>query len=68
MLSPRKYPEELWEWVIRLVQEARVQDSNLSLNQGMIRIGERVGVDADTLHGWCKRPLDSIRRTEDSLP
>lgn len=55
MLSPRKYPQEWWERVIRLVQEARVQDSNLSLNQGVIQIGQRVGVNADTLLGWCKQ-------------
>jgi transposase-like protein len=40
---------------MRLVAEAREQDSDLSLNAAVLRIGLRVGVNADTLRGWCKQ-------------
>lgn len=63
MSAPRKYPQELRERAIRLVQEARAQDSDLSLNQAVIRIGQRVGVNSDTLRGWCKQvAIDSGAR------
>ena len=40
---------------MRLVQEARSEDPALSLNAAVVRIGGRVGVNADTLRGWCKQ-------------
>lgn len=55
MPAPRKYPNELRERAQRLVVEARQQDPELSLNQVVKRIGERVGVNPDTLRGWCKQ-------------
>jgi transposase-like protein len=51
----RKYPNELRERAIRLVAEAREQESDLSLNAAVRRIGPRVGINADTLRGWCKQ-------------
>ncbi len=39
---------------MRLVAEARKEDPELSLNQAVVRVGPRVGVNADTLRGWCK--------------
>lgn len=63
MPAPRKYPQELRERSMRLVQEAREQDPELSLNQAVIRIGQRTGVNADTLRGWCKQAdIDAGRR------
>ena len=63
MPAPRKYPNELRERAIRLVQEAREQDRELSLNAAVIRVGQRTGVNADTLRGWCKQAdVDSGRR------
>lgn len=55
MPAPRKYPQELRERAMRLVQEARKEDQELSLNAAVVRIGQRVGVNADTLRGWCKQ-------------
>ncbi|WP_396642744.1 IS3 family transposase [Microbacterium sp.] len=55
MPAPRKYPPELRERAMRLVAEARKEDPELSLNAAVIRIGQRVGVNADTLRGWCKQ-------------
>jgi transposase len=55
MPAPRKYPNELRERAIRLVAEAREQEPDLSLNAAVKRIGPRVGINCDTLRGWCKR-------------
>jgi transposase-like protein len=55
MPAPRKYPNELRERAKRLVQEAREQDPELSLNQAVLRIGPRVGVGPGTLRGWVKQ-------------
>lgn len=63
MPAPRKYPNELRERAMRLVQEAREQDRELSLNAAVVRIGQRTGVKADTLRGWCKQAdVDAGRR------
>jgi transposase len=61
--APRKYPNELRERAQRLVVEAREHDSELSLNAAVKRIGQRVGVNPDTLRGWVKRAdIDAGRR------
>ena len=52
MAAPRKYPAELRERAQRMVVEARAEDPLLSLNQAVLRIGPRVGVNPDTLRGW----------------
>jgi transposase-like protein len=63
MPAPRKYPPELRERAVRLVLEAREQDPELSLNAAVIRIAPRVGVNKDTLRGWCKQAeIDTGRR------
>ena len=55
MPALRKYPPELRGRAMRLVQEARKEDPELSVNQAVIRIGQRVGVNPDTLRGWVKQ-------------
>lgn len=63
MPAPRKYPAELRERAMRLVREAQEQDPELSLNAAVVRIGQRVGVNKDTLRGWCKQAdIDAGRR------
>jgi len=63
MPAPRKYPDELRERSIRLVLEARTEDPKLSLTAATRRIGPRVGVNVDTLRGWCKQAeIDTGRR------
>jgi transposase len=63
MAAPRKYPQELRERAVRLVLEAREQEPELSLNAAVVRIGPRVGINKDTLRGWCKQAeIDSGRR------
>lgn len=55
MPAPRKYPDELRERALRLVEEAMKDDPRLSLNAAVHRIGPRVGIVADTLRGWAKQ-------------
>lgn len=55
MPAPRRYPPELRGRVIRLVLEALREDPSLSMNRAVIRIGQRVGVNPDTLRGWVKQ-------------
>ena len=63
MPAPRKYPNELRERAQRLVAEAREQEPALSLNAAVQRIGPRVGVQPDTLRGWCKQAdIDAGKR------
>ena len=63
MAAPRKYPQELRERAVRLVLEARAQEPDLSLNAAVVRVGPRVGINKDTLRGWCKQAeIDSGRR------
>lgn len=63
MPAPRKYPNELRERAIRLVTEARAEEPGLSLNAAVQRIGPRVGINPDTLRGWCKQAdIDAGRR------
>ena len=40
---------------MRPVHEARQDDPELSEHQAVVRIGSRVGVNPDTLRGWCKQ-------------
>jgi len=63
MPAPRKYPKELRERAVRMVAESRVEEPSLSLNQAVLRIGPRVGVNPDTLRGWVKQAeIDAGRR------
>lgn len=55
MPAQRKYPNELRERAQRLVVEARQQEPQLSLSAAVKRVGQRVGVNPDTLRGWCKQ-------------
>ena len=61
--APRKYPQELRDRAQRLVREAQEAEPGLSLNAAVLRIGPRVGVNPDTLRGWCKQAdIDAGRR------
>jgi len=55
MPAPRKYPQELRDRAIRLVNEAMAEEPELSLNAAVQRIGPRVGVVPDTLRNWAKQ-------------
>lgn len=69
MPALRKYPQELRDRAVRLVYEARKEDPELSLNAAVVRIGQRVGVNSDTLRGWMKRAqIDSGERPGEPSP
>jgi transposase len=55
MASGRKYPQELRERGVRMVVEARADDPGLSVQQAVLRIGPRLGVNPDTLRSWFKQ-------------
>ena len=62
-------PWVLWRWIggftlpLLVGIESRDQDESLSLNAAVHRVGQRVGVNPDTLRGWCRRvEIDTGRR------
>ncbi len=50
MAAPRKYPDELRERAIRLTVDARKDPA--SRPGACKRIGEQLGINAETLRGW----------------
>jgi transposase-like protein len=59
-----KYPAELRERAVRLLLEAREQDSEVSWNKLYARVGQRVGVKPATLRGWVERhQIDTGQRS-----
>jgi transposase len=54
MPAPRKYPEELRERAVRLVLDVAAAEDG-SVSEACRRIGEQLGINADTLRGWVKR-------------
>src|SRR5262245_23927549 len=63
MPAPRKYPDELRQRAVRLVVEALEENPKLSVTAAVARVGQRTGVNADTLRGWCKQAdVDAGRR------
>ena len=64
MPAPRKLPWGLQDRAIRL----RKESPELSLNAAVVRIGQRTGVNPDTLRGWMKQAaIDSGERPGVSL-
>jgi transposase len=53
MAAPRKFPEELRERAVRLVLD--VEEEAGSVSGACRRVGEQLGIDADTLRGWVKQ-------------
>ena len=56
MPAPRKYPDELRDRAIRLVQDLLVDpDLELSITAACSRVSDQLGVNRDTLRGWIKQ-------------
>jgi transposase len=53
MPAPRKYPDELRQRAVRLVLDVAEQDGGVT--SACRRIGEQLGINADTLRGWVKQ-------------
>ena len=55
MPAPRKFSDEMRQRAKRMVREARQQEPGLSVNAACKRIGPQLGIQPDTLRGWCKQ-------------
>ena len=55
MAAPRKYPQELRDRAVRLVEEARKEEPGASLSALLRRVGHRTGVNPETLRGWVRQ-------------
>ena len=53
MSAPRKYPDELRDRAVRLVMD--MKDDGGSVSSACTRVGEQLGINADTLRGWVKQ-------------
>ncbi|HEY2502881.1 MAG TPA: transposase [Mycobacterium sp.] len=54
MVAPRKYPDELRERAVRLVREVKAEPG-ASGKGACRRVGEQLGIGAETLRGWVSR-------------
>jgi transposase len=58
MPAPRKYPDELRARAIRLVRDLVDDESEgLSVTVASRRVGDRLGINTDTLRNWVKQAL-----------
>jgi transposase len=56
MPAPRKYPEELKDRAVRLVEDLIGDpDLVLSVTGACGRVGQQLGINRDTLRGWVKQ-------------
>ena len=56
MPAPKKYPDEVRDRAIRLVQDLlATRRSRLSVTGACSRVGEQLGINRDTLRGWVKQ-------------
>lgn len=56
MAAPKKYPVEVRDRAIRLVQDLiSDEDLQLSVTGACTRVGQQLGINRDTLRGWVKQ-------------
>ena len=55
MPAPRKYPDELRERAVRLVRDRVADAPGLPVSRACRVVGERLGINGDTLRNWVKR-------------
>jgi transposase len=56
MSAPQKYPSEVRDRAIRLVDDLLADDQlQLSVTGACRRVGEQLGINRDTLRGWVKQ-------------
>ena len=56
MPAPKKYPVELRDRSIRLVEDLLADpDLELSVTGACARVAEQLGINRDTLRGWVKQ-------------
>ena len=56
MPAPKKYPVEMRDRAIRLVEDLLAEpDLELSVTGACSRVSEQLGINRDTLRGWVKQ-------------
>jgi transposase len=55
MPAPRKYPNELRERAVRLVQDQAGGDDPMPMKAACRSVGAQLGIPAETLRGWVTR-------------
>jgi transposase len=56
MSAPKKYPVELRDRAIRLVEDLLADEQlQLSVTGACSRVAEQLGINRDTLRGWVKQ-------------
>jgi transposase len=56
MSAPKKFPPEVRDRAIRLVDDLLADDQlQLSVAGACRRVGEQLGINRDTLRGWVKQ-------------
>ena len=55
MPAPKKYPEELKDRAVRLVEDVLADpEVEVSVTGACVRVGQQLGINRDTLRGWVK--------------
>jgi transposase len=55
MSAPKKYPPEVRDRAVRLVDDLLIDELQLSVTGACRRVGEQLGINRDTLRGWVKQ-------------
>jgi transposase len=56
MPAPRKYPEELKDRAVRLVEDLLADpEVEVSITGACSKVGQQLGINRDTLRGWIKQ-------------
>jgi transposase len=56
MPAPKKYPEEMKDRAIRLVQDLLADpEIEVSVTAACSKVGQQLGINRDTLRGWVKQ-------------
>ena len=58
MPAPKKYPVEVRDRAVRLVEDLIADEElQLSVTGACSRVGQQLGINRDTLRGWVKQSL-----------
>ena len=56
MPAPKKYPEEMRDRAIRLVEDLLADpEIEISVTAACSKVGQQLGINRDTLRGWVKQ-------------
>src|SRR4051794_30966206 len=56
MPAPKKYPEEMKDRAIRLVEDLLADpEIDVSVTGACSKVGQQLGINRDTLRGWVKQ-------------